>query len=603
MTRFYHFTFLVLFIFITGCAQGDSNPLAKNGQQSWNTHEQFVHLDGEWNFYKNKLLTPYELSHLGNIQPEKKRVPEYWDNKTGYGTYELTLILKDDKVGQPLALTLPKIYTSYTLWIDGKRHIKSGKVATEKQHADPYGIPDVAYFVPKKKEVNLVLQVSNYHYRKAGISGHLYVGDVYVIQSKIKLQSILEWFSIGALFIIGFLQLNLYFYRRKEPIYVFFGLFCLLIAFRVLLKGKMDIFYLFPHFNWEVAIKLDYLILFTCVILFTQYMTLLYAKECNTTVKNIVIIISFICLPIIIFTDSLVFTHFIYVFELLLFIIIPYMITVIFRAIKQKRDGSIIIGLAFIALSSSVIIDILFNGRMVNTMIQSTSLGLVLFCTGQSYVLSMKYSKALAIEEKLVKEIEQSQREVIVTLGEIIENRSKETGNHVRRVAEYSYLLAVKYGLSTKEANFIKNASPMHDIGKVAIPDHILNKPGKLTYEEFEVIKTHTEIGYKMLQHSKRELIKLAATIAYTHHEKYNGKGYPRGLVGMEIPLSGRITAIADVFDALSNHRVYKEAWPIEKIISLFENERGKHFDPKLVDIFLTNIDEFVKINEMYKDR
>jgi response regulator RpfG family c-di-GMP phosphodiesterase len=187
-------------------------------------------------------------------------------------------------------------------------------------------------------------------------------------------------------------------------------------------------------------------------------------------------------------------------------------------------------------------------------------------------------------------------------MGAIGESRSKETGNHVKRVAEYSYLLAKLYGLSEEEATLIKEASPMHDIGKVAIPDSILKKPGKLTDEEFSIMQNHAKLGYEMLKHSKRAIIKAAAIIAYQHHEKYNGKGYPQGLKGDEIHIYGAITAIADVFDALGSDRVYKKAWDDERIINLFIEETGEHFHPILANLFLANFEKFVEIREKFKD-
>ena len=202
----------------------------------------------------------------------------------------------------------------------------------------------------------------------------------------------------------------------------------------------------------------------------------------------------------------------------------------------------------------------------------------------------------------LNREIEDTQKEVVFTMGAIGESRSKETGNHVKRVAEYSKLLALKYGLPYQEAELLKQASPMHDIGKVAIPDSILNKPGKFTPEEFEVMKTHALLGYEMLKHSDRALLKAAAIVANEHHEKYDGTGYPNKISGEDIHIYGRITAVADVFDALGSDRVYKSAWEDEKIFALFKEESGKHFDPKLVSIFFANIDEILAIRDTYKD-
>lgn len=202
----------------------------------------------------------------------------------------------------------------------------------------------------------------------------------------------------------------------------------------------------------------------------------------------------------------------------------------------------------------------------------------------------------------LNKEIEDTQREVLLTIGAIGESRSKETFHHVRRVAEYSKLLGLKVGMDIDEADLLKDASPMHDIGKVGIPDSILNKPGKLTDEEFEVMKHHALLGYEMLNKSNRPLLKAAAIIAYEHHEKYDGTGYPRGLVGEDIHIYGRITSVADVFDALGSKRCYKDAWSDMRVFDLLREQSGKHFDPQLVEIFFDCNDEFLAIREEFKD-
>lgn len=202
----------------------------------------------------------------------------------------------------------------------------------------------------------------------------------------------------------------------------------------------------------------------------------------------------------------------------------------------------------------------------------------------------------------LNEEVDHTQKELIFTLGEIAESRSQETGRHVKRVAEYSKLLALKSGMSEEEAELVRLASSMHDVGKVAVPDAILNKPGKLTPEEFDVIKRHTSHGYEMLNHSQRELIRTAAIIAHQHHEKYDGSGYPNGLAGDAIHPYGRIVALADVFDALGSERVYKQAWPTERILAYFEEERGRHFDPSLVDVFFANLDGLLRIKAQYAD-
>lgn len=199
-------------------------------------------------------------------------------------------------------------------------------------------------------------------------------------------------------------------------------------------------------------------------------------------------------------------------------------------------------------------------------------------------------------------ELVETQREIIFKIGEVSESRSRETGQHVKRVAKYSRALAKLGGLPEEEAQMLELASPMHDIGKVAIPDHILKKPGKLTAKEYTVMQTHTTEGYNIFKSSTRRIFKAAAVIAYEHHEKWDGTGYPRGLKGEEIHLYARITAIADVFDALGSDRVYKQAWPLHQIIQFIDEERGRHFDPNLVNLFLGNLDVFTTIRKQYED-
>lgn len=198
----------------------------------------------------------------------------------------------------------------------------------------------------------------------------------------------------------------------------------------------------------------------------------------------------------------------------------------------------------------------------------------------------------------LYQEIEDTQHEVILTLGTIAEFRSKETSEHVTRVARYSELLALKSGMESVEARLIHLASPMHDIGKIGIPDSILHKPGKLTDDEFTIMKTHCQIGYDMLSNSQRPILKTAATIALEHQEKWDGTGYPNAKAGKDIHIYGRITAVADVFDALDSERCYKKAWPLEQILQLFRDQRGKHFDPELTDILLNSLDEFLVLRD-----
>ncbi len=199
-------------------------------------------------------------------------------------------------------------------------------------------------------------------------------------------------------------------------------------------------------------------------------------------------------------------------------------------------------------------------------------------------------------------EVEKTQREIVYLLGEAVETRSRETGNHVKRVAEISKLLALEYGLDEDVAEMIKLASPLHDLGKIGIPDAILNKPGKLEADEWEIMKTHANLGFEMLKTSKRKILQASAVIARDHHERWEGGGYPANKSGEDIHVFGRITAIADVFDALGNARCYKKAWPLGEVVSHITAQRGKQFEPKLVDILIANMDSITEICANFQD-
>ncbi|MDD5157806.1 HD domain-containing phosphohydrolase [Sulfurimonas sp.] len=200
--------------------------------------------------------------------------------------------------------------------------------------------------------------------------------------------------------------------------------------------------------------------------------------------------------------------------------------------------------------------------------------------------------------ELLNEEIESTLKETMLTIGQIEEIRSDETKFHTRRVAMMSKVIAKDYGMSDEQIKLIEITSPLHDIGKIGIADAILNKPGKLTQNEYAGMKSHALMGYDILKNSNRQILKIASIIAYEHHEKYDGTGYPRGLKGEEISIYARIVAIVDVFDALLSKRVYKRAWSVEDTVALLKEERGKHFDPKLVDIVVENIDRYVQLFE-----
>jgi len=200
------------------------------------------------------------------------------------------------------------------------------------------------------------------------------------------------------------------------------------------------------------------------------------------------------------------------------------------------------------------------------------------------------------------KELFDTRLEVIRRLGRAAEYRDDMTGFHIIRMSRYSQALALAAGMSEADAEMLLNASPMHDIGKIGIPDSVLMKPGKLDPDEWTTMKTHVDIGVEILSGSNSELMNMAAEIAQNHHEKWDGSGYPRGITGEDIPITGRVVAVADVFDALTTSRPYKEAWPVEKALEYLKEQSGKHFDPNMIDYFLEILPDILKIRSQYSE-
>ena len=221
----------------------------------------------------------------------------------------------------------------------------------------------------------------------------------------------------------------------------------------------------------------------------------------------------------------------------------------------------------------------------------------------ENLVLSLASQAAIAIKNMLLtQELKEAYLDTIFRLSVAAEYKDDDTAAHIHRMSRYSAILAEGLGLSAHEVEGIRYASPMHDIGKLGVPDSILMKPAKLTPMEFKEMQNHTVFGAKILENAKAELLRISEQIAFTHHEKWDGSGYPRGLKGENIPLSGRIVALADVFDALTSKRCYKPAFSLEESMKIIQEGTGRHFDPKVVQAFNNNLEKIVAVKGQFSN-
>ncbi|MEA2016895.1 MAG: HD domain-containing protein, partial [Campylobacterota bacterium] len=371
-----------------------------------------------------------------------------------------------------------------------------------------------------------------------------------------------------------------------------------------ILLALLDFFKITEHIDYRLELMSIYAIC-NIVLLYFSMKSTQYSKN-DVVMTNIVLI-----LALIVFTITMI------IYPLSEIRIMWYFFTIMIAYYVGGRTTGHVVALASIIIifginsifnlqldattQASVVIGILFISQMSNYFVNILNKNEEELYNYQNNLEDMIEAGLKEIAD-LNEEIIDTQKEVVFTMGSIGESRSKETGNHVKRVAEYSKILALAYGKTEDEAELLRTASPMHDIGKVAIPDAILKKPGKLTKDEFEIMKTHASLGHDMLKMSTRPILNTAAIVSYQHHERWDGKGYPNGLKGEETHLYGRITAIADVFDALGSQRVYKPAWDDEKIFKLFKEESGHQFDPKLIDLFFENKDAILDVRDKFSD-
>jgi len=216
------------------------------------------------------------------------------------------------------------------------------------------------------------------------------------------------------------------------------------------------------------------------------------------------------------------------------------------------------------------------------------------------------YDQQIELERQVkekTKELMETRVAIIEKLSSAAEYKDADTGLHVTRMSKYCYIIAKKYGFRNNEAELLLSAAPMHDVGKIGIPDHVLEKPGKLNDEEWEIMRTHSAIGKDILGEEEYPLLKLAGIVALEHHEKWNGKGYPNGIEGENIDINSRIVAVIDVFDALTSERPYKKAWEVERAVDVIKEDSGTHFDPKVVEAFIKSLPEILEIKNKYSKK
>lgn len=643
---------LLFFVGVTSLAAVESSPEASEGVldlRSWDFNKDGpIELNGEWLFFWEKHLSPDSSDkELDDHNVLFQRIPGYWNGKTlgeetlsgkGYASLILKVLLPETT--DTLAIKTKDIQTAFRLYVDGEPFNSAGKAGTSEESTKPYYSSVIRSFTTDQNELTIMIHLSNFHHRKGGSWGHIILGYEQDIRSNTRNALLFECFLISCILFMGLYHIFLFTIYRKDKASLFFGIFCLLLAVRTLTTGETIAYTLFPWAGWPVLHRLEYITFFTSLPCFILYLDQLFPKESRKKLSFFIVIISLLFTVFTIVTPSYFYTYSIVPFQLFTLIIGLFVIVKMIKAALKKRNGSWIILSGFIIMFLLIINDILYTNQYVHTGL-FLPIGLLAFIFSQSIIIARRFSTAFLtietqsiemnkINSSLLAEIKkrkglelnlleshehfaQSRYGIIMGLAKLAEYRDEDTGSHLERMREYCRIIAEKLSKHPDFIGYIKEeyiedlyqSAILHDIGKVAISDSVLLKPGKLSAEEFEVIKKHPVIGGDAIKNIEARInvqsfLTLGREIAYYHHEKWDGTGYPYGLKDNEIPLSARIVALADVYDALTSERPYKKAFSHEKAKQIILEGKGSHFDPVIVEAFENSLKEFKSIQASF---
>lgn len=609
-----------------------------------------IKLEGEWEFYWNQFINSEDFKNQsGENQPHYGKVPGTWNNFTvdgekitgdGFATYRLKILLKDNR--EEIVLKFLTIQTAHHIFINGILVGSGGRPGKNSGESQANYNPRTIHFTPESAVVELIIHISNFHHRKGGLWGAVTLGSRTTMQKLIFASRDKDFFIIGAIFIIGIYYLGLFIIRKQEKEAIYFSLYCMAISLRIFVTGEIRLIEYFPLIPWKILIIIEYITFFSSILFFLLFINSLFRGKRSKTLSSIIL---FTCIIFSLLTIVLPVSYSSYlipVYQLVTLIVGFHIIHILFLYSLRKDLLAKILLSGFLLMFIIVINDILYAAGIINS-VYLISYGILIFIIFQSLVMTIRFANTFEKVERQQKQLQKTNMEyrseieertllekelrisyennaksrlaIIMGLAKLAEYRDSDTGTHIERIQEYNSLLAKQLQNNKKYRDYISNeyiedlhiSSILHDIGKVGIPDAILQKPGKLTEEEFEIMKNHSVIGGDSIKAVEkrtgvRSFLTLGRDIAYMHHEKWDGSGYPGGLQGEEIPLSARLTALADVYDALTSKRCYKEAFPHKRALEIIIQSKGTHFDPDIVDAFVEVQEGFDQIRDSLQD-
>ncbi len=547
-------------------------------------------LRGEWEFYWKELLFPGDFEKtegrkgLEVAGPEFLEVPAGWNSlresanpAEGYATYRCILFLPEKVKEKVLAMEFPEQSSAFRCYVNGILVGKAGEVGKSREESRAEYSPGVEAFYVDDSRLEIVMQISNFRHRTGGFWAPISLGLEKQLVRRHSIKTALDAFLLGAILIMGIYHLVLFLMRSEEKAMFFFSLFCFAIALRLSVTGHFLLMQLFPVFPWEALKKTEFVTETLSILLFAMFLRRLFPVEFRLSVERGFQFVAglyaaaSLFLPVHLLIKTSIIT------TVLTALLGVYSVFLIIKVTIKKREGAYIFLVGIIFLFFGVSYDIIINQLSINSFYLFPAM-LVCFFITQSVLLSGRFAKAFSKAERQLENF-------LLTLASAIESKDEYTGGHVERVANYARDISGNLHLTPEETRRIYLGAIIHDIGKLAIPDSILNKNGKLTTEEFDKIKEHTIRGKQLLD--KIEDIETAAEIALYHQERWDGGGYPMGITKEDIPLSARITALADYWDAITTDRPYRKAMPLRQALHIMYEEKERAFDPGLFEIFM----------------
>lgn len=620
---------IVLGIIVSGGCGESRTPVARKGildLRSWDfAADGEIDLRGEWAFYWKTYLPPDYPPETYPAPSSFITVPGNWKGTSvngrsiparGYATYRLTVLLPEAVTEKfKPALIIRNIRTSFELFVNGGRTAGSGVPGTDIESTEPARFPQVTVLPLSGSRMDIMVHAANFHHLEGGIWDDIVLGlenDIRRIQIASHSR---EMFILGSIVVMGLSQLTIWGFRRKDPAVLTFGLYCLMIAVWALTTDTKQGLNLVPGAPWALVQRARYIAFFLAVPTFMIYIRSVFPTELSRKVLRVSIAVGALFSVSVLVLPSRFYALFDRIYHVITVILGLYVLYVMIRAVRRGLDSARVVTLGYVIFFAVMMNDTLYSFRIISSRYILLS-GMLFFILIQVWLLARRSHRLLEAVESKSDEVMKSRLGTILGLAKLAEYRDEDTGLHLERISEYCCILGrelidhPKYRghVDMAYVEDLHHSSILHDIGKVWVKDSILLKPGGLTEEEFAHIRRHAAKGGDIIRTIERRIgtpsyLRLGREIAYSHHEKWDGSGYPEGLKGENIPLSARITAVADVYDALTSKRPYKPAFDHDKAVSIIREGRGSHFEPDLVDIFLKLNLQFDKVRRNLTDR